>query len=176
MHNLHYKNLPFALGVYCHQPEHRYVTRYTTSLNYVLPPVTTNRSKGSIKFSGPKAWADLPTHLKEIAFRKPFSKKVKDHILANIYAELPSDHNFLDREDITYIELEELFQTDDESEFYGFDIELEELFQTDDDSEFYGFDISENAHLELRELFQSDDEESDFDGFEIRPDLNTPYL
>ena len=75
MHNLHYKNLPFALGVYCHQPEHRYATRYTTSKNYVLPPVSTNRSKGSIKFSGPKAWAKVPKHLKDIAFRKPFTKK-----------------------------------------------------------------------------------------------------
>ena len=43
MHSLHYKNLPFALGNYCHQPEHRYATRYATSENYVLPPIFTNK-------------------------------------------------------------------------------------------------------------------------------------
>ena len=120
MHNLHYKNLPFTLGVYCHQPEHSHATRYATSMNYVLPHVSTNRSKGSIKFSGPKAWADLPTHLKEIAFRKPFSKKTKDHILTNIYVELPESNSFLDMGESAFNELAELFQTDDEFDFYGF--------------------------------------------------------
>ena len=37
MHGLHYKTLPFALSIYCHQPEHRYATRYKTSLNYTIP-------------------------------------------------------------------------------------------------------------------------------------------
>ena len=81
MHNLHYKNLPFALSVYCQQPEHRYSTRYMTSHNYVLPRATTNRGQKSIKFAGPKVWAEIPKHLKEVAFRKPFSRKLKEHIL-----------------------------------------------------------------------------------------------
>ena len=158
MHNLHYKNLPFTLGVYCHQPEHSHATRYATSMNYVLPHVSTNRSKGSIKFSGPKAWADLPTHLKEIAFRKPFSKKTKDHILTNIYVELPESNSFLDMGESAYNELAELFQTDDESEFYG-------------------FDASENvSQPELSELFLTDNDESDFDGFDTTPDLDTLFL
>ena len=119
-------------------------------MNYVLLPVSTNRSEGSIKFSGPKAWADVPKDLKEIAFRNPFSKKIKEHILNNIHAELPHERNSSsDAEDHAYHELEELFQTDDE------------------DSVFYGFSSSQSAHQELELIFQSDDEESIFEGFEI---------
>ena len=77
---MHYKSLPFALSAYCQKPEHRYSTRYKTSDNYVLPCPTTNRSQCSIKFSGPKAWAEVPKQFKEIAFRKTFSKKIKEHI------------------------------------------------------------------------------------------------
>ena len=55
--------------------------------------------------------------------------------------------------------------------------ELEELFQTDDESEFYGFDVSENVlQPELSELFQTDNEESDFNDFDITPDLDTLFL
>ena len=66
MHSLHYNNLPFALNSYCQQPVHRYGTRYRTSNNYVLPCSTTNRSQCSIKFAGPKAWAEVPNEVKGI--------------------------------------------------------------------------------------------------------------
>ena len=91
MHSLHYKTLPFALSAYCHQPQHGYATRYRTSKNYTLPPVSTNRGQKSIKFLGPKAWAEVPNELKEIAFRKPFAKKMKDHILASTHVEMPRE-------------------------------------------------------------------------------------
>ena len=32
MHSIHYNSLPFALQMYCEQPEHRYSTRYKTSV------------------------------------------------------------------------------------------------------------------------------------------------
>ena len=140
MHNLHYKNLPFELSVYCHQPEHNYATRYITSMNYVLPPISTNRGKGSIKFSGPKAWAGVPTHLKEIAFKKPFTKKIKEYILTNSYVEPPPQST-------SFIDIDE-------------NHELRVLFQTEDEeTEIYGFDISDSAHFELSKLFQTDDDE-----------------
>ena len=89
MHSIHYNNLPFALQMYCEQPEHRYSTRYKTSGNYVLPKSITNRGQRSIKYTGPKAWAEVPILLKEIAFRKPFSKKIKEFILGTIYVDMP---------------------------------------------------------------------------------------
>ena len=112
MYNLHHNNLPFALSVYCHKPQHRYATRYNTSLNYVLPPVSTNRGQGSIKFSGPKAWADTPKDFKEIPFRKTFTRKMKEHILADIFVELPPETN--STVDNDELDLFDLFEADDE--------------------------------------------------------------
>ena len=89
MHCFHYKKLPLALMKYCQQPEHRYSTRYKTSGNYILPISKTNRGQCSIKFSGPKAWAKVPNEYKDIAFRKPFSKKFKSHILESEFVDLP---------------------------------------------------------------------------------------
>jgi hypothetical protein len=120
MHSIHYNSLPFALQSYCEQPEHRYSTRYKTSGNYVLPKSTTNRGQRSIKFTGPKAWAEVPLLLKDIAFRKPFSKKLKEYILDTIYVDMPpklthTSNNILD------ISLSVLFASEDEEgEFYGF--------------------------------------------------------
>ena len=164
MHKLHYKNLPFALGVYCQQPQHRYSTRYSAALNYVIPPVSTDRTKGSIKFAGPKAWAEVPINIKEVAFRKPFSKKMKNHILNSIFVEEhPTPIPEYNDDNLEYRELEALFQIDDEElVFEGFDTpDLEEIFQTEDEeSDFEGFNI-----LDLNQLFLSDGENEEFLGF-----------
>ena len=120
MHSIHYNNLPFTLQMYCEQPEHRYSTRYKTSGNYVLPKSITNRGQRSIKYTGPKAWAEVPILLKDIAFRKPFSKKLKEFILDSIHVEMPpkqtsSSNTILD------VSLSALFASDDEDEeFFGF--------------------------------------------------------
>ena len=120
MHGIHYNNLPLALQMYCEQPEHRYSTRYKTSGNYVLPKSITNRGQSSIKYTGPKAWAEVPILLKDIAFRKPFSKKIKEFILGTIYVDMPPKQT--DKSDtILDISLSALFVSDDEEgEFYGF--------------------------------------------------------
>ena len=169
MHSLHYQTLPFALSVYCQIPDHKYSTRYATSLNYVLPRVVTNRGQSSIKFSGPKTWFNVPNDLKEIAFRKPFSKKIKEHILKKIYVNLPKK-----AQNRKYNELKELFEdnSSDDDEFFGFDenesIDLEILFlneSNDSDTEFFGFKI--NNSDDLQTVFQSDgeSENQDFLGF-----------
>ena len=164
MHSLLYKNLPFALGIYCPQPQHRYRTRYVTSKNYVLPPVSTDRSKGSIKFAGPKAWAEVPSQLKEVAFKKPFAKKMKEHILTSTFVErTPSPNVLLNENEIAYLELEELFQSDDDASiFEGFDTpDLNTLFHSDSETdEFLGFDTTD-----LTTLFHSDSENDEFFGF-----------
>ena len=124
MHGLHYKNLPFALSEYCTRPEHRYPTRYNAAGNYVLPKATTNRGQNSIKYNGPKAWVEVPTNLKEIAFRKPFSKKLKDHVLEKIHVDMPPNRmrTKKSRENDNCLEdLRALFESDDdEEEFFGF--------------------------------------------------------
>ena len=138
-------------------------------MNYVLPTVSTDRGKGSIKFSGPKAWAEVPNHLKEIAFRKPFAKKLKEHILSSTYQEMaPVKTSLLDRDDIARIELTELFQSDEEeNEFIGFEnpgIELNKLFLSDSDEndDFLGFNTPKN---DLQEIFLTDSETGEFFGF-----------
>ena len=150
MHGVHYKNLPSALMSYCHQPEHRYATRYKTSGNYVLPNSNTNRGQCSIKFSGPKAWAKVPKEYKEIAFRKPFSKKLKKHILDTTFVDMPPKRTKNHQKNSDDY-LGNLFESDDEEgEFFGFDIDLTTLFESDDDEdEFLGFETQNDINLTL---------------------------
>ena len=124
MHSHHNKNLPTVFQDYCHQPTHAYPTRYATSSNYVLPLSTTNRGQSSIKFSGPKAWAEVPNDLKEVAFRKPFSKKLKDYILKEIYEELPPTPSRTNTENVLFEGLRDLFEDDSDlnETFLGFDV------------------------------------------------------
>ena len=141
MHCLHYKNLPSALMDYSHQPEHRYPTRYKTSKNFVLPISKTNRGKRSIKFRGPKAWAKVPLEIKEVAFRKPFVKKLKEHILKTTFVDMTpkrTKNNSIDTEEVLN-DVRVLFETENtESEFLG--ISLSFIFQEDsDEEEFFGF-------------------------------------
>ena len=81
MHCLYYDNLPASLSNYCVKSKGSRTTRYMSNKNFVLPPVRTLRGQSSIKFAGPKAWSRVPVELKNIAFKKPFSKKMKDFIL-----------------------------------------------------------------------------------------------
>ena len=110
------------LSSYCQLPLHRYETRYKTSENYVLPCPSTNRSQHSIKFAGPKAWAEVPKQVKDLAFRKPFSKKLKEHILDVTFLEVPSQRNReTETNETEAYDLATLFETEDEdTEFFGF--------------------------------------------------------
>ena len=113
----------------------------------MLPRTVSNRGQNSIKYAGPKAWAEVPNQFKDIAFRKPFSKKFKDHILSVIYEELPpkSTHTPVIQNDDPLNELRALFLNDDENDtFLGFDTsefaDLEFIFSNEsDDEEFLGF-------------------------------------
>ena len=71
MHSFYYNSLPYTFNTYCHQPQHGYSTRYATSANYVLPRTVSNRGQNSIKYAGPKAWAEVPNQ-----FKDSFSKTV----------------------------------------------------------------------------------------------------
>ena len=82
MHNLDYKNLPCTLSLYYTHAQH--TTRYTSNRNFILPSTRTIRGQSSIKFAGPKAWNQIPNDLKEIAFRKPFSKQLKKCIITKL--------------------------------------------------------------------------------------------
>ena len=149
MHGFSYNNLPYVFNTYCHQPQHRYPTRYATSGNYVLPHATTNRGQSSIKYTGPKAWAEIPKALKEIAYRKPFSKKLKNHILSLNFEELPPTptRDSTENQGDSLLEaIRSLFLDEDiiNETFYGFNnlepSDLEIIFANEsDDEEFFGF-------------------------------------
>ena len=191
MHSLHYKNVPSALSTYCHQPRHNYNTRYRTSLNYVVPKSLTNRAQCSIKYTGPKVWANVPIECKEIAFRKPFAKKFKNHILSEMQRNLPPTYPQsvqTDRNNPLDDEMVALFDSDDEeSDFLGFEFlnssipshefspseEMIALFESDDEEEFLGFSTPDSSikhcnvtdFQEIMTLFESDTD-STFLGFD----------
>ena len=166
------------LRTYCQKPGHRYSTRYKTSENYVLPCSATNRGQRSIKYTGPKAWAEVPNQFKEIAFRKPFSKKHKEYILNQTHVDLPPKRkNTIESIAEDPFDLNLLFETDDEDvEFFGFDLsapninntaisELRQLFNaSSSDEDFAGFtNASRNSDLDT--LFLNNSSDSDFPGF-----------
>ena len=135
-----------------------------TSGNYVLPHSNTNRGQTSIKYTGPKAWAETPKSIKDVAFRKPFSKKLKDHILSAIFEELPSK------------------KTDkiSDSDKNDLDFDLHTLFSTEETGEFLGFESTvsnrESDGNGLSEIFEENDEEEEFYGFDISANLETIFL
>ena len=176
MHSLHHKNLPFTLSTYCKQPIHRYSTRYKSDGNYILPCPATNRSQRSIKFSGPRAWSEVPKHLKEVAFRKTFSKLHKKYILNQIHVDMPpkrrsSPENVV----LDVFELNLLFESDDENgEFFGFEesvenndtsfFDLRQIFNaSNSDEEFLGFNNTSSANL--NSLFLNSSNDTEFLGF-----------
>ena len=139
MHNLHYKKLPNALSSYCQAVEHAQSTRYRSELNYYVPATTTVRGQKSIKYSGPIAWRDVPKTVKDIAFRKPFTKKMKQHILDDLLEankNLPvSTFNLNDIlncnsfEDTNFDELQDIFDcTDENITFNGFELSGLDIF------------------------------------------------
>ena len=127
----------------------------------------TNRGQSSIKFAGPKAWAEVPKHIKEVAFRKPFSKKLKAHILSEIYEEMPPKTRSNNDSDIAHHNtLENIFLSDDEdNEFLGFD----EVDNTALEIISLQGNINNNVRstdiIDLNDIFQSDSENSDDEFF-----------
>ena len=172
MHSFHYGTLPHTLSSYCQRPEHNQATRYNTNLNYCIPYITTIRGQSSIKFVGPKAWKEVPKIIKDIAFRKPFSQKMKEHILSDqmeMNKNLPmNSFNLRDfygnTEGDNYTDLWSIFNSDDENtEFHGFDVcNLDKIFEDtfDEDYDFLGFDVESIEHL-----FTESENEDEFYGF-----------
>ena len=167
MHSFHYGTLPHTLSFYCHRPEHTQATRYNVNLNYCIPYTTTDRGQTSIKFSGPKSWTEVPKALKDIAFRKPFSRKMKQHILSELkeankeLSKKSFQLNYLGKNK-DYSDLWAIFNSDDENtEFYGFDVcNLDEVFESsfDEDYEFLGFDVVKS----IEHLFNESSDEENF--------------
>ena len=99
-----------------------------------------------MKFAGPKAWAEVPNEVKDLAFRKPFSKKLKEHILNMIFTEMPPQGNIeTANNEIVISDIAALFEAEDgESEFFGFlntsvSNDLAQIFDESNTSDFLGF-------------------------------------
>ena len=108
-------------------------------------------------------------HLKEIAFRKPFSKKLKKHILDTTFVELPMRPILSLVENSAYddfSDLRSLFESgDDEYEFLGFENNIMGLFDSESDTdEFLGFE-NPNRSDTLTFIFQENTDVGDFLGF-----------
>ena len=93
-----------------------------------------------MKFSGPKVWSQIPTEIKEIGFRKPFTKKMKNHlmsILADKSIALP----------ITFWR------------------KIENEQQTTPSTVTHEFSANRSSLLSLTEIFENDSDTSEFLGF-----------
>ena len=139
MHNLHYNNLQHALSKCCTQPSHN--TCYASNMNFILPPTKTVRGQTSIKFTGPKVWSQIPNNLKEIAFRKPFSKQLKKDIITKMKKSVenlpPNSYltNKRKKENKDNFDLKLIFDENDDSFiFIGFD--MPNSTESDSDIEF----------------------------------------
>ena len=129
MYSYHKNLLPTALQTYFSEPSHRYSTRYSRT-NYILPPLSAKVGKTSMKEIGPKIWAEVPSDLKSLAFRKNFSKALKKSFLDKIPKGKPYTQKFSRKPSKTDNSLQRIFDLDDSCEnFLGFEISLE-LFLT----------------------------------------------
>ena len=110
--------------------------------NFVLPPVRTLRGQASMKFTGPKTWSKVPVDLKNVAFKKPFSKKMKDFILKeqrDANRNLP-ENSYLKKKKQKAAEEKEkrremldfFNETNDDFVLIGFDQELNPIYQEND--------------------------------------------
>ena len=125
MYSFSYNLLPSAFSTYCAKPTHRYATRYAKS-NYVVPKHISQKSESSIKVTGPKLWAEIPETLKELPFRKTFSKHLKNMYLDKLPTNKRSKKLNLKKKnssnDPTDFDLQDLFdETGNEESFYGFE-------------------------------------------------------
>ena len=117
--------LPSAFSTYCAKPTHRYATRYAKS-NYVVPKHISRKTEQSIKVTGPKLWAEIPETLKELPFRKTFSKHLKNLYLDKLPTTKRTKKLNLKKKksskDPTDFDLQDLFnETGNEESFYGFE-------------------------------------------------------
>ena len=119
----------------------------------------------------------MSNDLKAIAFWKPFTKKLKEHILVSTYVEKPPRrplHHANNESDP--LDLNTLFQTDDEDdEFHGFVIpnsDLDQLFAdlSNSEEEFHGF--INTPRSDLHSIFHDESTDSTFFGFK----KNKTYL
>ncbi len=75
--------LPTTFSSYCSKPAHRYETRYSKT-NYTIPKYNSRISATSLKVIGPKTWADISSDIKQLPFRKTFSKRLKNLYLSKL--------------------------------------------------------------------------------------------
>ena len=182
MYSFHHNLLPYAFRSYCAVPPHSYETRYAEN-NFFLPHHASKLSDLSMTVIGPQIWAKVPSHLKELPFRKTFSKQLKDLYLSDlpkqrrtkiihnikelrqIFAEDDLDSTFLGFENNNFNGLQAIFEEDDGNvTFYGFEnsISLQNIFDEDDENfTFYGFENSTT----LQNILDEDDTNFSFYGF-----------
>ena len=121
MYRFHKNSLPITFKSYCSRPSHGHRTRYAET-NFSLPPLQTKISDKSIKVIGPKIWASIDLDIKDLPFRKTFSKHMKKHIFQDMPSPIPPGKKssiFRDRKE-TPASLKEIFENDHDSTFLGF--------------------------------------------------------
>ena len=114
--------LPTAFSSYCVKPSHRYGTRYAKS-NYVLPKHVSKKTESSIKVTGPKLWAEIPDSLKQLPFRKTFTKQLKNIFLDKLPTNKRTKEIKFEKKALNKsLDLIDIFsQTGNDESFFGFE-------------------------------------------------------
>ena len=166
MHSLHTGNLPFMLSSYCLPVEHTFSTRYASNLNYRLPIVHSKCGQSSIKFSGPKAWTLISKEVKEIAFRKPFSRRMKNTLLKTLKDKCKNLS-------ITYWKPQDIENSNSDNQNVSDDSHIDCTLYDLDNSDMVEQNENDRENsihsaeydLSLLDIFQCSDSESEFMGF-----------
>ena len=84
MYKFENKMLPHVFDDYFQKPSHQYNTRYaTTQNNFAVVRITTTKEESLLKYIGPKAWADIPLHIKRASSLKHFINSYRNHLIVN---------------------------------------------------------------------------------------------
>ena len=140
MYRYHKNTLPLAFDTYCSRPVHGHNTRFSKT-NFCLPSIHTKTSEKSMKLIGPKVWSCVGHEIKDLPFRKTFSKHLKKQFID----ELPKPN---DKKDKSLKRTKEfsaninniILEGENDSTSVCLNLSLRQIFGSEDsDTSFHGF-------------------------------------
>ena len=84
MYKFKHRLLPAVFDNYFQKPSHDHNTRYATSSdNFEVMRISTNKDKSLLKYIGPLAWIDIPSEIKQAPSLKVFIKSYRINLIGN---------------------------------------------------------------------------------------------
>ena len=84
MYKFEHKMLPQVFDKYFKKPSHHHNTRYaTTQNNFEVVRISSAKETSLLKYYGPKVWANIPLHIKNMQSLKVFINTYRNHLIGN---------------------------------------------------------------------------------------------